>query len=726
MPAPILTVDIDDEPFRKFKNVFEQHRDAIAKLPGTWANAASAAGVAGAKAAGVAESTGEAAHATTRHVEAADALLLTTHNLNDAWSRLNETVAELDKRLQNLGKPAEALADATHKAAGGAGKLGEGLHEAKRPMDKLKESAKELGHHLKEGTISLLKWSGIGTALAALGGFAGSIYGIDELGLSAVRMGRSAAGLGVTVGEKNAFRLNYQKFVESDQVLSNVAEAKSDYTKRVALMQLGFTNKQINTEDPTQLASEAMQRARTKFINSDRSVQYARATGLLDIFTMADLRRLAHAPVQQVTEARKYFQEDTKRLNLPQDTINKWREFNHILGRASLSIEVDLIRSLSNLAPSLGNLSEGVQNVIHAFLDNPHMKEWLNDLGFELNRFAKYLGSDQVENSIKNFLDDVDKLKTGTEEVIDAITGLGSGIKGSWLYWYFSSDSTKGIIKGLGNNPAARWMQGTIVPEIESKAWPWFKGRMSDAWQELTNTKAQDSITDFEKLGYSKEAAVAITAASLGESGLKVNAVNPTSGAWGLFQLLGDEKRAYKAWAARTGHDPNTTTAEEQRQFIAWRLHTDPKYAPLEAILESPNVMLKDKEFAFNSMYEKFEGSNDPKGEENQRRENIAYNLYARNSMGNLHPVDYAEKVVARLRRDVEPYGVKEAESRAHDAIRLSLGEHATHPNEDNRIVTKAAKNLARSIRRPVHIKMHVENPAGASIAVQGAQVAVQ
>lgn len=80
-----------------------------------------------------------------------------------------------------------------------------------------------------------------------------------------------------------------------------------------------------------------------------------------------------------------------------------------------------------------------------------------------------------------------------------------------------------------------------------------------------------DIISFFKQRGYSDNAALGLYAAIIAESQGNERAVNPTSGAAGLGQLLGPRR---KTFAQRYGVDASRATRQQQLDFIDYELRT--------------------------------------------------------------------------------------------------------------------------------------------------------
>lgn len=716
MPTPIVQVDVDDARFKQFKELFDRHRQHVDDLAKQWSNVGQTAGDAAEQASQTTDAATEAGQATEGHVQATERLLAATQDVTMAWGALSLTVKGFDDDLAKAAKRVEALGAGVRRAGSDQDDLTRKARASEGIFAKLADHTRHVSRSVKDATASLLKWSEIGAAVSLLGGFAGSLFGFDRLSVAAGNMQRSAAGLGVTPGEQSAFRINYQRFVDADTVLANVTEARSDYTKRAALLQMGFTNDQINRDDPAQIAVEATRRARERFANSDRSVQFAQATGLAQIFSMADLRRLVSEPREGVERAQTNFNRDAIQLNVSQSTLRQFQNFNQQLSRAGSLMETALIRRLVTLTGPLDNLSQSVVRLFEDIVNNPHIGEWLNDLSLGLTRFTKYLDSPELETDIKKFFDQVAQLTTTTERFLKGIYTFGDGIENSWLFKYFTGQKTPGDALLDELNKLAGHGGGKI-PGLDALR-EWLTRKFTPETNLPEDKKVAASVAGFERLGYSPEASAALTATQVGESGLDPNAINKTSGAWGLNQLLGNEKKVYDDWAIRHGFDPMTTSPEEQREFIADRLKT--AYPDVEHVLQDTHATVVEKVNAMNR-YERFAGFDDPNNAEVRRRDLLASKVYTQVindpalSKVNAGSNDDLPLVLQRLRSQQQRQEQRDAPA---------ISRPPDHYHDDQRAIKLLAKHLRRASAHRVTI--NVNNPAGANVTLASSQAAAQ
>jgi hypothetical protein len=167
----ILEVDVDDTSFQAFYSSFQRYQEAIKRLPGAWA--ASNAGA---------------------------------HTAAETFADISAAMMAQNEMLARAGRQSEKFAQTTS----GVGNV----------MRNLQRSTKDVAGHIEQATRSLLKWTGILSAV----GVGGGLFGIDRLAGAASSGRRSSQGLGLSFGGQRAFCTNFGRLVNPESFLGNVAE----------------------------------------------------------------------------------------------------------------------------------------------------------------------------------------------------------------------------------------------------------------------------------------------------------------------------------------------------------------------------------------------------------------------------------------------------------------------------------------------------------------------
>jgi hypothetical protein len=175
----ILQVDVDDSPFKRFKQIFDQYQSAVAKLPQDWQKIAIAAG-------GVAEAHSRAGEATEKQ----------TSSIQRQAVALNDAQKSSDSIFQNWRSIAS--------------------------------SAREVDRAIERSVVKMAKWGGLAAGVLGGLGVVGSLFGLDKLASSIGSARTRAMGLGVTYGQQAAYDVNYSRLVHPGDIMSNISTAKYD------------------------------------------------------------------------------------------------------------------------------------------------------------------------------------------------------------------------------------------------------------------------------------------------------------------------------------------------------------------------------------------------------------------------------------------------------------------------------------------------------------------
>lgn len=380
MPTSILDIDIDTAKFDRFTSAFAKYQTALGKMGGMWGAAGKEAG------------------------------------------KQHEFVT---KMLAGMLAQQEAMRGVSREGAA----FSRSVSSSTLSMTKLVRETHQIARNIASATLDLAKWTGVGALLGGAGGIF-SLWGISRLAGDAAGALRSSRGLGVTSAEQQAFGINYQRAVDPGSLLSNIADAKSDYQKKWAFGALGIQN--ADQMDPAQLAVQLTERARQMYLHSDRSVQYAQNHGMTQFFSMDDLRRLGLMSEGEMEGMKGGFKSDAGILATDPTVMIKWQNFTTQLDRAGATIENTFIKGLVPLEPALEQFSKGMSDAIRTLMDNPHLKEWITELGGALKTAADYLGSDDFIKKMQSFGIGLGQLSDKIGSVLGwfGVTGSSGGSSG--------------------------------------------------------------------------------------------------------------------------------------------------------------------------------------------------------------------------------------------------------------------------------------------------------
>lgn len=434
----IVEIDVQDEKFQSFLEKFNEYQKALSELPEQWR--------------GAVHGLGEAAKETERVRDGTEGI---TKAFADGVAALASVNDGLDRLNGNLEKATKTQTEFNKKSGG-----------ARNFLNKASKDAKSLAGHIKDATTSLLSW---GTVLGLFSGLAGAggLWGLNHLAGNASAQRFTAMGLGTTAGGLNSTAVDFQKALGNPVgTLGAIRDAQLDLSKRWQFRAMGVDNPE---RDPAELLPEMIKAARDIFVRNGSTQQGAEAYGLTNYFTLDDLNRFKKMSDEEIDAMAKQAQQDTRRLQLTDQQLRQWQDFNIQLDRSKVSIGNTFIRGLAPLAPELGKLSDAFSGAIETVLKSPELGKWIDGLSDGIRRFGNYLASPEFQKDVEAFISGVERLGRVIGKVIDWISG--------------KSDITTDDIKSRSSILSDEKRTDPVTSETytpggddDPRVWSWLKG----------------------------------------------------------------------------------------------------------------------------------------------------------------------------------------------------------------------------------------------------------
>ncbi|EBS2655073.1 hypothetical protein E0V91_14245 [Salmonella enterica subsp. enterica serovar Kambole] len=434
----IVEIDVQDEKFQSFLEKFNEYQKSLSELPEQWR--------------GAVHGLGEAAKETERVRDGTEGI---TKAFADGVAALASVNDGLDRLNGNLEKATKTQTEFNKKSGG-----------ARNFLNKASKDAKSLAGHIKDATTSLLSW---GTVLGLFSGLAGAggLWGLNHLAGNASAQRFTAMGLGTTAGGLNSTAVDFQKALGNPVgTLGAIRDAQLDLSKRWQFRAMGVDNPD---RDPAELLPEMIKAARDIFVRNGSTQQGAEAYGLTNYFTLDDLNRFKKMSDEEIDAMAKQAQQDTRRLQLTDQQLRQWQDFNIQLDRSKVSIGNTFIRGLAPLAPELGKLSDAFSGAIETVLKSPELGKWIDGLSDGIRRFGNYLASPEFQKDVEAFISGVERLGRVIGKVIDWISG--------------KSDITTDDIKSRSSILSDEKRTDPVTSETytpggddDPRVWSWLKG----------------------------------------------------------------------------------------------------------------------------------------------------------------------------------------------------------------------------------------------------------
>lgn len=382
----IIDIEVRDQAFKDFAALFAKYQKQVENVPKGWDKVGAAV---------------KNAHTPFTKVSAA----------------IKSTV-DLLKEAHTAQEKFKLSAQLTGKAFGG-----------------MATGAGKLAKSIKGMTLDLLKWGTLTGVFSGLLG-AGGLFGMDRLARAASTSRREAQGLGISPGEHEAAKINYQKLVDVDSMLARINDAKLDVTKRSAFSAAGLKPGDWENQNAADILKTLIPQMKTRFEEVGGTKQGAEASGLTQFTDMETLLRLKAVTREEIDATAQRYEADKKLLAVSDEVQRKWQDLGIQLQRSGSMIENSFIKGLAPLAPHIERLSAAVAGAVDVFLASPKIGEWIDKVGTGLERFANYLTSDDLDHDIKSFLDAVDTFAGslwGVAKAIGKVFNFGNeqGLKAS-------------------------------------------------------------------------------------------------------------------------------------------------------------------------------------------------------------------------------------------------------------------------------------------------------
>lgn len=415
----IIEIDVRDEKFQSFLKSF----DTYAK-----------------KADDVKKAVEDGSHS-------AESMAKRTEEAMEAWEKLGESAVKVGEEIENLCRNEEEKAETVQGTVNNYILLNNIVNNINNVTSNTAKTTKDMGkdsekisHNFRMATISILKWSTVSGVFSGLLG-AGGLYGLTALGAAAGASRRSASGLGVSSGQQQAFGLNFGRFVNSDSLLQNTADSRTDYNRRVSFDQLGIQG--VDDKDTGQLAVDVTRAAKRLWDTGDHSAQSMEANGLGNFMSMDDWRRIGGSSNKELEDQAAKYSKDAAALKVDDPVLKEWQDFTDQIHRAGTNIETTFIKGLVPLAPELGTLSEAVTGLVKEGLASPLVKEGVAWLAKGIHELGSYMKDGRLQ-------EDFEKASKGLSSFMSS---LDNGVK--WLKHFLpgmddsSSPSSSGVMSGL-------------------------------------------------------------------------------------------------------------------------------------------------------------------------------------------------------------------------------------------------------------------------------------
>jgi hypothetical protein len=318
----IVDIEINDGQFKDFYEMFSKYQKQLADMPEDWKSVADAI-----------EDADDPMHLFSKHAGSSKDFLL---------------IAAIQ---------ADAISKAMQKAIGVQDKFNIKAKDGAIQMTRMEKASAAMHKSIAGMSTVLLKLGTVG--VSGLTAAVGAVYGATS---TLAGQNLQARGLGLRIGQSQAFDANFEKFGLGTADLGNVANAQGDVSKWRALIAAGLTPQQIQNEDAEQLTYDFARAASGKYREWQKSgmpaASMAQAYGFTDFLSLQQLRAGASRSDSEWTSAQQKEIEDAKKNEVNQGTADQASDVKAALKSDWAQVMNEFNNQLAQMSPELKTMGD--------------------------------------------------------------------------------------------------------------------------------------------------------------------------------------------------------------------------------------------------------------------------------------------------------------------------------------------------------------------------------
>jgi len=373
----VIEIDVQDDAFKAFVQLFEKYQAALKKTPGVWSDATDAA--------------------------------------NGMSGAVGATAGKITANINFISKQTEEQA-----------KMRREVERTNRQMTDLGRSTLRVATGIKDITFSMLRWSSLVGAFSLLSG-AGGLFGYSVLASSTSNTRRSALELGVTASQLQAANITYERIGGAGNLLSRIAEIREDVSQRYLLQQLGISPQDISQKDAADLLPSAIEGLRRRYLEIPEELRttLAPAYGLTQFAGLGTLRLLGGTSAGEISDLGAQYSQRRLSVGASDEIGRRFADFMARLEAAGAGLQSNLADRLVQLSVPINNVIDAFTNLVRAGINTPEFERGIRTFAEYIQEFSTWLGSERGRNSIREF----------AENVSSVVSGLGR--MAAWLASWF-------------------------------------------------------------------------------------------------------------------------------------------------------------------------------------------------------------------------------------------------------------------------------------------------
>jgi methyl-accepting chemotaxis protein len=365
----IIDIDVNDDAFKSFMDLFGKYQAAVKKLPGAW------------------DQTGKSIDGAADSMADMTAAMLTQTELLSRQTRAQERMrGEVDK---------------TNTA-----------------MTKLGRTTQGIAGNLMNISGHLLKWGGVGAAMGSLFSVAGA-FGFGQLAHQANQNRMQSTGLGLSPGQLRAAEITYQNISGAPQALSYAADLKNNQSIRSQVAGL-VSPGDIEGLSTTDLHERLLSSIRAQYMRAMRespgtAAEQMQSFGATNVLGIEGIRQMAAISDEEWSSYGPAMRQRAEQIGGSNETNARYSEFLKRLETIGATLQTTLIDRLVVLAPSLEKVATAFGNLAKAALDSPQFKEGIESFA----KFINDMADGKYREAFESFLNATKAVASGIWRVVN-------------------------------------------------------------------------------------------------------------------------------------------------------------------------------------------------------------------------------------------------------------------------------------------------------------------
>ena len=533
MAKSLFEVEVKDEAFKRFLELFEQYRTELKDTGADW------------------EVQDGAIAAIIGGLQQMTAALVAQRRLEREQDEARRKQKEDEKQLYDLEK------------------------KRRDEIHKMYQDSLGIAKTVTGVTLDLFKWVGIGGILSGLIG-AGGLWGLDRLAESATDQRKAALGYGISTAQKSALDIDYGKYVDVDPALESIASAKAQPGGGGWFARLGI--KDWQNKDAAELLVEITRRGRELYKQTGGSQPLLDAYGATHFISMDRLRGLAGVKDDELYGRHgieSQYRQDVGDLQRSDDSSRAMQDFARQARRAGAEIENAFIILLTPVVGELKDLSKEITKFITDFAASHDMKALIQDVVLGLENFVSYLASKEFKDDVTTFMSDFHQLMTWLHDTLETLGIIKeTPQEKANRPWRADDGAVKNLLDTNYNLQDAYKTAAAAEDHLAKHPVTWDQIQDAAKNSDPSLSRAASALAYFMRKGWTASQAAGIVGNLGAESGLQAHGPAGDHGtAFGVEQWHQDRINVFEAWAkANKRADFAHSDLNEQYDFVDWEL----------------------------------------------------------------------------------------------------------------------------------------------------------